>query len=59
MEGPHGKGVSWLELAVDFEIATRVPLSARGPDNVNETIRMRVGIMADATKSLIRGLGIN
>ena len=27
LEGAHGKGVSWIELAVDFEIATRVCLS--------------------------------
>ena len=58
LEGNHGKGVSWIELAVDFEIATRVPLSARGPDNANETIRMRADLMADATKALIRGLGL-
>ena len=55
---PHHRGVSWIELATDFEICTRVPLSKRGPDNAIETIRERASLMADASKALLRGLGV-
>ncbi len=43
---------------MDFEIATRVPLSLKGPDNATEDMRKKAGLMADATKALLRGLGM-
>ncbi len=46
-------------LAADFEICTRVPLSRRGPDNAIETMRERASLMADASKALLRGLGVH
>jgi hypothetical protein len=51
-------GVSWIEIATDFEICTRVPLSRRGPDNAIETMRERASLIADASKALLRGLGV-
>ena len=56
LEGVHGRGVSWLELAMDFEIATRIPLSRNGPDNATEHMRERAGLMSDVSKALLRGL---
>ncbi len=29
LEGVHGRGVTWLELAMDFEISARIPLSRK------------------------------
>ena len=56
--GVHAKGVSWLELATDFEISTRIPLSRRGPYQANEHMRDRAALMSDISKALLRGLGI-
>ena len=47
---------SWLVLAMDFEIATRIPPSRKGPDNATEHMRERAGLMSDASKALLRGL---
>ena len=55
--GKYAVGVSWLELAMDFEIATRIPLSYGGPDNATELMRQRAVLMAYSSKSLLRGLG--
>ena len=55
---PLHRGVTWIELAADFEICTRVPLSKRGPDNAIETMRERASLMADASKALLRGFGV-
>jgi hypothetical protein len=38
---PLHRGVTWIEIATDFEICTRVPLSRRGPDSAIETMRER------------------
>ena len=46
------------ELAMDFEISTRIPLSRRRPDNAVETMRERAGLMSDASKAHLRGYGI-
>ena len=43
---------------MDFEIATRIPLSRRGPENATEHMRERAGLMSDASKALLRGLGV-
>ena len=56
LAGVHGRGVTWLELAMDFEIATRIPLSRKNPDNATEHMRERAGLMSDASKALLRGL---
>ena len=56
LEGVHGRGVTWLELAMDFEITTRIPLSRNGPDNATEHMRERAGLMSDISKALLRGL---
>jgi hypothetical protein len=42
---------------MDFEIATRTPLSYGGPDNASEQMRQRAVLMAYSSKSLLRGLG--
>ncbi len=55
---PLNRGVTWIELAADFEICTRVPLSKSGPDSAIETMRERASLMADASKALLRGLGV-
>ena len=57
LEGTHARGVSWLELAMDFEISTRVPLSRSGPGNANEDMRQRAALMSDVSKAVLRGLG--
>ena len=57
LTGRHGSGASWLELAMDFEISTRIPLTRGGPDNATEHIRERAGLMSDISKALPRGLG--
>ncbi len=56
LEGVHGRGVTWLELAMDFEISTRIPLSRTSPDNATEHMRERAGLMSDISKALLRGL---
>ena len=56
LEGVHGRGVTWLELAMDFEISTRIPLSRKSPDNATEHMRDRAGLMSDISKALLRGL---
>ena len=56
LEGVHGREVSWLELAMDFEIATRIPPSRKGPDNASEHMREKARLMSDASKALLRGL---
>ena len=43
---------------MDFEIATRVPLSYGAPDNATETMRQRAVLMSNSSKSLLRGLGV-
>ena len=43
---------------MDFEIATRIPLSLRGPDSATEHMRERAALMSDVSKALFRGLGI-
>ncbi len=55
---PFNRGVTWIELAADFEICTRIPFSRRGPDNAIETMRERASLSADASKALLRGLGV-
>ncbi len=55
---PLNSGLTWIEFVADFEICTRVPLSRRGPDSAHETMRERASLMADASKSLLRGLGV-
>ena len=55
---PLHRGVTWIELAADFEICTRIPLSKRGPDSATETMRERASLMADASKALLRGFGV-
>ncbi len=56
LEGVHGRGVTWLELAMDFEISTRIPLSRKSSDNATEHMRERAGLMSDISKALLRGL---
>ncbi len=58
LQGAHARGASWYQLAMDFEISTRIPLSRRGPDNAPETIMERAGLMSDASKALLRGFGV-
>ena len=58
MPPPFNRAVTLIELAADFEICTRVPLSKRGPDSAFDTMRERASLMADASKSLLRGLGV-
>ncbi len=41
LAGRHASGASWLELATDFEISTRIPLSRGGLDNATEQMRER------------------
>ncbi len=55
--GKHASGASWLENAMDFEIATRIPLSRSGPDSDTELMRERAVLMSNASKALLRGLG--
>ena len=57
LAGRHAAGASWLELAMDFEISTRIPLSRGGPDNATEQVRQRAVFMSNASKALLRGLG--
>ncbi len=52
----HASGASWLELAMDFEIATRIPLTRGGPDNATEQMRERALLMSNVSKALLRGL---
>jgi hypothetical protein len=55
--GRHAAGTSWLEIAMDFETSTRIPLSRGGPDNATEHMRERAVFMSNASKALLRGLG--
>ncbi len=57
LAGRHAAGASWLELAMVFEISTRIPLSRGGPDNATEQMRERAVLMSNASKALLRGLG--
>ncbi len=50
LEGVHGRGVTWLELAMDFEITTEKT------DNATEHMHGRAGLMSDISKALLRGL---
>ena len=54
LQGAHARGASWYELAMDFEISTRIPLSRRGPENAIEIMRERAGLMSDASKAPLR-----
>ncbi len=55
--GKHAAGASWLEIAMDFEIATRIPLSRSGPDSATEHMRDRAVLFSNASKALLRGFG--
>ena len=55
--GKHAAGASWLEIAMDFEIATRIPLSRSGPDSAIEHMRDRAVLFSNASKALLRGFG--
>ncbi len=55
--GKHASRASWLEIAMDFEIATRIPISWSGPDCATEHMRERAVLMSNASKDLLRSLG--
>ncbi len=55
-EEVHGRGVTWLELAMDFELSTRIPPFPEGLGNATGHMRERAGLMSDASKALLRGL---
>ncbi len=57
LTGKHASGASWLELAMDFERATRIPLTRGGPDNATEQMRERAALMPNVSKALLRGFG--
>ena len=54
LDGPLGT----FFFAMDFEISTRIHLSRRGPDTTIEHMRERAELMSDASKALLRGLGV-
>ena len=48
----RARGVTWIELAADFEISTWVLLSPAGPDAPRLDMRIRANYIADVSRNL-------